>query len=416
MIRRVISRPIAAIRALDRSLAVLAAIALIAQTGIGIMLPLLPLYALQLGAAPAELALLTSVFALTNAAGQLVVGFLAQRIAPRRMIPAGSAFYAAANALIATAGSTLALVAFRGIAGIGGGVMLIAERLYLARVTPADRLAFSNGILSAAGSLGSVFGPVLGGGLAAADLRIPFIVVAVTSMVAAVAATRLPVEPTEARAPATPATPATAAAPAPAAETPTPSRPLWLVLLPLLLVNAGQSATYGAWITTYGPLVTTRYGWTPSDVAFVWAGIGLGTILLGPWLGRQADRRGPRLFAGIGISMVLGWALLILVAPPKELVYLTSPLVGGGLAVSGAAFFALLSTATDGGRRGKAFGIVTALSNLGIVVGATVASTLWTSIDILAGTASTAGFLGLSLVALLFVRGGSARPVPARAH
>ena len=62
-----VSRAIGALRELDRALFLLAAIALIAQIGISIMLPLLPLYAVQLGASPAVLGLLTSAFAVTAA-------------------------------------------------------------------------------------------------------------------------------------------------------------------------------------------------------------------------------------------------------------------------------------------------------------------------------------------------------------
>lgn len=39
--------------------------------------------------------------------------------------------------------------------------------------------------------------------------------------------------------------------------------------------------------------------------------------------------------------------------------------------------FALLADATDGGRRGRAYGWVSALSSLGIVVGAIAASQIW---------------------------------------
>ena len=74
-------------RGLDSSLALLAAIAFITQIGVAVMLPLLPLYAVQLGASPIVLGLLTSVFALTNAAGQLLAGFLSDRTGPRRLLP-----------------------------------------------------------------------------------------------------------------------------------------------------------------------------------------------------------------------------------------------------------------------------------------------------------------------------------------
>jgi MFS family permease len=144
-------------------LAVLASIAFIAQIGIAVMLPLLPLYAVQLGASPFVLGLLTSAFAVTNGLSQLSAGLFLDRWGSRRFISGGLGLYAAANALIATATNALFLVVWRAVSGIGGGVLIIAERVYVAEVTPQPRRAFANGILSAAASAGMVAGPAVGG-------------------------------------------------------------------------------------------------------------------------------------------------------------------------------------------------------------------------------------------------------------
>ena len=403
-----VSRAIGALRELDPALFLLAAIALIAQIGISIMLPLLPLYAVQLGASPAVLGLLTSAFAVTAAIGQLVSGLAAERVSARRQIPLGSAFYAASNALIATATAAIPLVAYRAVAGLGGGVMLIAERLYITRITPVHRLAFANGVLSAAGSLGSVAGPIVGGTLAGLDLRFPFIVVAVTSGIAAVASLWLPAPRDDA-----PVSGGSDAAPAGAteAEEPPTRRAQLGVLLPLLLVNLGLNGGYGAWITTYGTLVTTRFGWSATDVVLVFAGFGVGTILLGPWLSRQADRRGRRALAAVGLSLVLGWAVLLVVGVPREIVLLTSILAGGGLTVAQSSWFAMLGEATGGGRRSRSFGLVAALSNLGIVAGAAASSAAWQAFNVQVGLGTSLAFIGLALAALLLVR-RSAPPAP----
>ena len=114
--------------AVDPALGVLAAIGFISQVGIGVMLPLLPLYATELGAPPRVLGLLTSSFALTNAIGQLATGFLAERFGSRRMMTGGMGLYAGMNALIATAASAPWLLTWRSIAGFGGGAMIVAAR------------------------------------------------------------------------------------------------------------------------------------------------------------------------------------------------------------------------------------------------------------------------------------------------
>ena len=157
------------------------------------MLPLLPLYATELGAPPRVLGLLTSSFALTNAVGQLATGFLAERLGSRRMMTGGIGLYATMNALIATAASAPWLLAWRSTAGFGGGAMIVAERIYIAQVTRPERRALANGIISAAQSAGTVAGPAVGSIAAAiGGLRAPFVLVAITSGIALVGTLFLP--------------------------------------------------------------------------------------------------------------------------------------------------------------------------------------------------------------------------------
>src|SRR3990170_7504071 len=186
--------------AIDPALGVLAFVGFISQVGIAVMLPLLPLYATELGAPPFVLGLLTSSFAVTNAVGQLGSGFLAERWGARRMMTGGVGLYATMKPLIATAASAPWLLAWRSLAGFGGGAMIISERIYLAQVVAPARRAFSNGIISAAQSAGSVAGPAVGSVAAAiGGLRAPFVLVAVTSAIAFVGTFFLRAPATDAR-------------------------------------------------------------------------------------------------------------------------------------------------------------------------------------------------------------------------
>src|SRR5512134_846102 len=148
------SAAIAAIRDFDRPIAVLALIAFVSQVGVSVMLPLLPIYAQHLGATPDQLGLMVSSFAVTQTIGQLGSGAMLGLVSARRQMPLGQGAYAAANVLIATANAAIPLIVFRALAGLGGGLSIIAERLYIARVADQARLAFTNGIVSAAGSAG----------------------------------------------------------------------------------------------------------------------------------------------------------------------------------------------------------------------------------------------------------------------
>jgi MFS family permease len=411
------SAAIAAIRDFDRPIAVLALIAFVSQVGVSVMLPLLPLYAQHLGATPDQLGLMVSSFAVTQTIGQLGSGAMLNVISARRQMPLGQGAYAAANVLIATANAAVPLIVFRALAGLGGGLSIIAERLYIARVADQARLAFTNGIVSAAGSAGSVFGPLVGGAaiLAANDLRVPFILVAITASVAMISAIAF-LPPERVRPPSAAggaADAVTVAGAAPTAEPPRPTR--WASIRPLLtlsLWNLGFSAAYGAWITSFGPLATTRLGMPAGLVPWIFGAFGIGSIVLGPVLARWADLRDRRMMVAIGSSLVILNAMSMVLAAPIWVVFGTAILAGGGLAAAQSSWFALLTVATDGGRRGRSFGYVTALSNLGVVIGATVGSRAWQLSDDVTNAMWVANAcLVLAVASLLLVRRD--RPSPA---
>jgi MFS family permease len=357
--------------------------AFITQLGVSVMLPLLPLYAQSLGASPFVLGLLTSGFAIALAGGQLASGFLTERFAARRLVVAGIGVYAVANVGMAAATAAAPLIAMRALAGGGSGVAQVAERLYVTQVADRARLAFANGILSAAGSAGSVAGPTIGGILAAvSDLRVPFIVVGITSFVATVAGWFLPRPPA---APPSSAVEGTSPSDAPASVSAAPasvsaapaSASVARVLVVLFLVQLAFQAAFGAFITTYAPFADERLGWSTAEIGLVFSLFGLGSVLLGPFLARLADRYGRRLFGIVGCALIFPFAIVYVAELPRPVLYLVTVIGGAGVTTLEASWFALLSEATDGGRRGRAFGTVVALSSLGIVIGSTLASQLW---------------------------------------
>jgi MFS family permease len=383
-------------RGLSPAIALLGFMAFIVQVGVSIMLPLLPLYATSLGATPTVLGLLTSSFAILIAVGQLAGGYLVERVAPRRLVSAGIGVYAVANVLIATAGTALSLIAFRSLAGLGSGVNQVSERLYVAQAIDRTRLAFANGVLSAAGSAGSVLGPTVGGLLVSvSDVRLPFLIVAATSATAAVASLFLPKPPAEGPAKAAPAE-------VPAAE-PASRRFAWSaatkILVLLFLIQTSFQATFGAFITTYAVFSQERLGWATAEVGLVFSAFGLGSILLGPVLANLADRRGRRDVAIVGAALILLFPIAFFAELPRPVLYLVSVISGAGVTALEASYFALLAEATDGGRRGRAYGWISALSSLGIVVGATASTQLWDR------TGNVGLGLLMSAVGLLFVIG-----------
>ena len=357
----------------DPALGVLAFVGFISQVGIGVMLPLLPLYATELGASPRVLGLLTSSFAVTNAVGQLATGFLAERFGSRRMMTGGMGLYAGMNALIATAASAPWLLAWRSLAGFGGGAMIVAERIYVAQVTRPDRRAFANGIISAAQSAGTVAGPAVGSIAAAiGGLRAPFVLVAVTSGIALVGTLFLPSPP---------AKPSRAERAAEGADEPIQ----FGALAALLVANLALLASYGAFITTYAPLATGRLGWSIVDVGIAFSFLGAGSIVLGPWLAHLGDRIGRRRIALVAPLPIGAFGFGLVAALPQVAIVALAFLAGGGLTAFSASWYALLADTAGERRLDRTFGVISAASTGGIVVGAVSAAELWSRVDIVAG-------------------------------
>jgi MFS family permease len=382
------------------ALIVLAVISFVSSLGISIMLPLLPLYALSLGASPLELGLMTSGFAVANAIAQFGSGFLMDRFGARRFVLVGIGTYAAANVLIATAATATALIGYRFIAGLGGGVNMVATRLYISQTAEQASLAFFNSIISAANSAGSVFGPAFGGLVAVAgDLRVPFLIVAVTSSLAFIAAFFLPRPRTEAH----------AAGGKPFAGN-VWTRPVFVLLAGNLLLLIG----FGGWITSYAPFATQRLGWSTFDVGIIFTVFGIGDITLGPWLGHLADRTGRRRMAVLASIPIFLFGFVLFFNLPRPFFYAISFVTGAALTAYNASWFALLTTAVPAARRGRVFGVVSAVAQTGTVIGAMGASLIWQLTDVGGGVLlASCAALGAGLVLLLLPREVRPGPSPA---
>jgi MFS family permease len=316
-------------------------------------------------------------------------------------VATGIGVYAGANILIATATAAIPLIAFRALAGLGGGVNGIAERLYLTEVTERSRRAFANGILSAAGAAGSVMGPAVGGLLVAvSDLRVPFLLVGVTSALATLGALFLPRPSVRAEAGVEPP------AATPLGNEATPEidpghdhgrRPI----VALFLSNLAAMAGFGAFITTYAIFATGNLGWSAAEVGIVFAMFGLGSVMLGPWLARRADLTGRRRMAILGCIPVVFLPIVMALGLPRPAIYAVTIVAGGGLTAFESSWYALLAAATDEGRRGRIFGVVSALSSLGIAIGALGATRAWELVDIHVAVLVAAVTFGLAGLAML---------------
>lgn len=138
---------------------------LVDLVGFGIVLPLLPFYATDLGAGGLQVGLLVTVYSAVQLVMAPLWGRISDRFGRRRVLILGLLGSAVAYIIFARADSLALLFLSRIVGGIGGSTIPVAQA-YIADVTPPTRRAGNMGLIGAAFGLGFVIGPALGGILA----------------------------------------------------------------------------------------------------------------------------------------------------------------------------------------------------------------------------------------------------------
>ncbi|MFD7660576.1 MFS transporter, partial [Actinosynnema sp. NPDC059797] len=170
---------------LPREVYVLSVVGGCVMLGLGLVLPVLPVYAATFGAGPARIGALVSLFALARLAAGPFCGRLAVRFGERRVLVAGLLICAVSSALTAFAGSYGQLLVFRGLGGVGSVLFSVSALSTLLAIAPADRRGRAGAVFEAGFLLGGICGPGLGGLLALLSLSAPFLAYAVLLLAAA---------------------------------------------------------------------------------------------------------------------------------------------------------------------------------------------------------------------------------------
>ena len=145
--------------------------------GFGIVIPILPIYAHDLGASPTVIGALASSYALMQFLFAPLWGRLSDRYGRRPIILVALAGSAISSLLIGFATSIAFLFVARILNGISGASYSAAQA-YVADVTTPEERAKGMGLIGAAFGLGFVLGPAIGGLCAIVDPRFPFFVAA----------------------------------------------------------------------------------------------------------------------------------------------------------------------------------------------------------------------------------------------
>jgi DHA1 family tetracycline resistance protein-like MFS transporter len=365
---------------------------LVDMLGFGIVIPVLPFYALELGATPVEVTLLIASFSAMQMAATPIWGRVSDRRGRRPLLIAGL-FASSVSYLIFGLSTSLALLLIsRLAAGAAGGTISVAHA-YIADTTKADGRAHGMGLIGAAAGLGVMLGPAIGGLFSRFGLGAPGFVAAGLCALNATAAIFLLPESRPAR-----------------------SRGY---------VRQGQAATFAGWfqaMTSYPlSLLLTVYflgitsftamtallalyferafdaGAEQMGLLFAVAG-GVTVVVRGVALGRLVRRFGEIAVVRAGACGLAAAFLLLPQMPSFGWAIVAVPLYAFGAGTLFPALATLTSFATDADSQGSILGGSQVVGGLGRVIGPIWAGFLFQEI------ASRAPFhvaAGLTVIALL---------------
>src|ERR1700731_1012732 len=92
-----------------------------------------------------------------------ITGWAARRYGAKRVYMVSLVLFTAGSALCAVAASTTALVLFRVLQGVGGGMIMPVGQLIMAQVAGPRRMGRVMGVVSMPAMLAPILGPVVGG-------------------------------------------------------------------------------------------------------------------------------------------------------------------------------------------------------------------------------------------------------------
>lgn len=369
--------------------------------GLGITIPVLPLFAQnQLGASAMQITVLTSIFFTAQFFAAPWLGRLSDRVGRRPVLIFSQIGTLTALLMNALAPTMAFLYLSRVIDGITGGNITVAQA-YLADVTDEKHRTRGMGLISAAFSLGFIFGPAFGGLLAAQfGPRVPFLAAAVFSLATILLTTFLLPESL---------TPEKRKHDHAAAQL-TPKRSQWeLLRVPaialILLVAFGTQFSFFSFQTIYVlwaeqlifPGESQAY--VTQAIAIILTLIGICGVITQVWLvGPLVKRFGEVNLVNAGNLMRSFSFGLLALFPALLSILLVIPVMamGGGIALP--SLVALLTFAAPPNARGGVIGLNQSANALGSIMGPLLAGFLFDAIGPNAPMVAAAVIMGITVL------------------
>lgn len=274
---------------------------LVVNTGFGVIVPVLPYFALNLGAQPFDIGVLLSAYSLMQFVAAPFWGRLSDSVGRKPVLVAGIVGLSASYLLISFSSVLWMAMAARVIGGLMAAAVLPTSFAFVGDTTSHSERGRGMGFIAAGQGVGFIIGPAFGGALTVFGLAVPFLVAFVLALSSAVVAAVFLTEPST--------RPVTAPA-----QVQSPIRAIFLspvgVVLGLAFLVSLADANRQSTLALYAKDVF-QFGGAEVGLVFTVMGIvfvGLQGIVVGPLIDRLGDRR--MLLLGLPLSAV-GFALVL---------------------------------------------------------------------------------------------------------
>lgn len=166
-----------------RNLYILTFVMFVVMLGYGIIIPIFPFYIENMGAGGMELGLLTASYAVMRLIFGPVWGGLSDRVGRKPILMIGILGYVITMVWFGLATQLWMLFAARILSGILSSATAPTAMAYIGDNTSEKERGGGMGLLGAAGGIGTIIGPVVGGLLATTALSTPFFIAAGMALV-----------------------------------------------------------------------------------------------------------------------------------------------------------------------------------------------------------------------------------------
>lgn len=369
-----------------KALPILFAVMFFVMVGFGIIIPVLPFYAEELGATPTQLGLLMAVYSLMQLLFSPIWGRVSDRIGRKPVMLIGIFGLAISFFLMASASSLGMLFAARIIGGLLSSANMPTVTAYVADITSPEDRGKGMGVVGASVGLGFILGPAIGGIFSESNLSTPFLLSGISSLITFLLVLFILREslPADKRGTGTGKKESMFKA------LQGPISILFILQLFVSLSMAGLEATFAYFAAKRAGLGTVQLGYLFMIMGFA------GALVQGGLVGRLTKKYGEGAVIQLGIIIsAIGFGLILLIDSfATAAIYLTIFGIGNGV-IRPSVSALLTKTSTTG--HGNTTGLLSSFDSIGRIVGPPLGGWLFKTAT---GLPYISGFI-LSIIALV---------------